>query len=96
MSETPVVTDNPALNRYEIMLGGERIGLLTYRISGDLISMLHAEIDPAHGGHGLGTVLAREALEDARARGLSVRPLCPFVAEVVRRDPEAYAGMLAR
>ncbi len=96
MSETAVVRDHPEHSRYEITLADERVGLLTYQISDNVMSMLHAEIDPAHGGQGLGTVLAREALEDARARGLSVRPLCPFVAEVVGRDPEAYSGMLAR
>lgn len=95
MPESPVVTDNPERRRYEISLEGERVGLLSYRVSGDVIAMLHAEIDPAHGGQGLGTVLAREALADARSRGLSVRPLCPFVAEVVRRDPAAYADLLA-
>jgi uncharacterized protein len=95
VSESPIVTDNAAENRYEITLGGERVGLLTYRIQDNVISMLHAEIDPAHGGQGLGTVLAREALEDARARGLLVRPRCPFVVEVVRRDPQTYADLLA-
>ena len=95
MAQTRVVTDNPERHRYEITLDGARIGLLTYQISGDVITLLHAEIDPTHGSQGLGTVLAEEALKDARSRGLSVRPLCPFVAEVVRRDPDAYAGLLA-
>ena len=95
MTPTPVVNDNPGLQRYEIALDGERVGLLTYRIAGDVITMLHAEIDPVHGGQGLGTALARGALEDARSRGLSVRPLCPFVAEVVRREPDVYADLLA-
>lgn len=96
MAEAPIVTDNADLRRYEITLGGERVGLLTYRLSGEVMTMLHAEIDPAHGGRGLGTALARGALEDARSRGLSVRPLCPFVADVVRRDPAAYADLVAR
>ena len=95
MTEAPVVTDNADRSRYEIALGQERVGLLTYRISDEVITMLHAEIDPAHGGRGLGTVLARGALEDARSRGLSVRPLCPFVAAVIRADPGAYAGLVA-
>jgi predicted GNAT family acetyltransferase len=95
MAEEPVVADNPDLHRYEITLGGERVGLLTYRVSGEVMTMLHAEIEPAHGGQGLGTALARGALEDARSRGLSVRPLCPFVAEVVRRDSAAYADIVA-
>lgn len=95
MPESPIVTDNAERHRYEISLAGERVGLLTYRVSDGVIAMLHAEIDPAHGGRGLGTVLARQALADARSRGLSVRPLCPFVADVVRRDPDAYAGLIA-
>lgn len=95
MTQTPVVTDHPERGRYEITLAGERVGLLSYRVTGNVISMLHAEIDPAHGGRGLGTVLARGALEDARSRGLAVRPLCPFVAEVVRRNPDEYATLLA-
>ena len=95
MAETPVVTDNAERERYEIALGGERVGLITYRVTGDVIAMLHAEIDPAHGGQGLGTILARGALDDARSRGLSVRPLCPFVAEVIRRDPATYSDLLA-
>jgi uncharacterized protein len=94
MSAEPVVTDHPEAGRYEIALDGERVGLLTYRRDGELITMLHAEIDPAHGGRGLGGTLARAALDDARARGLRVVPVCPFVAEVIRRDPDAYAGLV--
>lgn len=95
MDDASIVNDNPDRGRYEITLDGEPVGLLTYRVDEDVMTMLHAEIDPAHGGRGLGTVLAREALEDARTRGLSVRPLCPFVAAVVRAAPEAYAGLIA-
>jgi len=95
MAPEPTVTDNADLSRYEIALGEQRVGLLTYRVTGDVITMLHAEIDPAHGGQGLGTALARGALDDARSRGLSVRPLCPFVADLVRREPDTYATLLA-
>lgn len=95
MDEAPIVNDNPDRGRYEITLGGERVGLLTYRIGEGMMTMLHAEIDPAHGGRGLGTVLAREALEDARTRRLTVRPVCPFVAAVIRAAPEAYADLVA-
>jgi predicted GNAT family acetyltransferase len=94
MTPEPSVTDHPERGRYEIALDEERVGLLTYRIDATVITMLHAEIDPAHGGQGFGSVLVRAALEDARRRGLSVRPLCPFVAEVIRREPGAYADLL--
>ena len=41
---------------------------------------------------GLGTALVTGALDDARARGLRVVPLCPFVDAFMRRHPE-YADV---
>ncbi len=90
-----VVADHPESDRYEIALDGERVGLLTYRISADVIAFLHAEIDPARGGQGLGSQLARTALHDARGRGLRVRPLCPFVADFIERHPDEYGDLVA-
>jgi predicted GNAT family acetyltransferase len=36
----------------------------------------------------VGSQLVRGALDDLRARGLRVVPLCPFVAAYLRRHPE--------
>ena len=44
-----------------------------------VITFTHTEVDDAYEGQGLGGTLARYALDDARARGLEVRPLCPFI-----------------
>jgi uncharacterized protein len=37
----------------------------------------------------------RGALDDMRARGLKVAPVCPFVAAYIRRHPE-YADLVGR
>jgi hypothetical protein len=89
------VTDHPESHRWEIERDGERLGLLTYRRDGDVIAYLHAEIDPAHGGQGFGSQLARTALDDARARGLRIRPLCPFVADFLSRHRDEYGDLVA-
>jgi uncharacterized protein len=89
------VTDHPESHQWEIERDGERIGLLTYRLEGDVITYLHAEIDPAHGGQGLGSELARTALDDARARGLRIRPRCPFVVDFVERHEDEYRDLVA-
>jgi predicted GNAT family acetyltransferase len=82
------VADQPAREQYEIELDGERVGRLTYRLAGGMITHRHTEIDPSVGGRGLGSALVRFALDDARARGLTVMPACPFVAAFIVRHPE--------
>jgi predicted GNAT family acetyltransferase len=95
MNGEPTVRDHPESRRYEIEVDGERVGLLTYRIDGAVIAFTHAEIDPAVGGQGHGTALARAALDDARARGFAVVPQCPFVADFVARHEAEYGDLVA-
>jgi uncharacterized protein len=85
------VVDVPEESRYELRLGDRRIGLAAYRRRGDRIAFTHTEIDSACEGRGFGTRLVRAALDDARAHGLTIVPLCPFVAAIVRRHPELVA-----
>ena len=94
-SESVVVRDRPDAGRYEIVVGSERAGLVTYRVTGEVIAFLHAEIDRARRRQGLGSRLARGALDDARARGLSVQPLCPFMADFIERHPDEYGDLVA-
>lgn len=54
---------------------------------------IHTEIDSRFAGRGLGGVLAREALDDARARGLSVLPYCPFIRGWIAKHPQ-YADLV--
>ena len=63
----PTVTDVSGRRRFEIAVGGCR-----YRAPA--ISFIHTEIDPAHTGEGLGTLLVKTALDTARAEGLAVLP----------------------
>lgn len=52
------------------------------------IFLTHTEVSPALGGKGVGTQLVKKTLEDIKERGLSVVPLCPFVAAYIKRHPE--------
>jgi predicted GNAT family acetyltransferase len=83
-----VVTNNADARRYEITANGERAGLLTYRLHDDRIVFLHAEVDSKYEGHGVGSRLAREALDDVIAQGKQITPLCPFVNDYIHRHPE--------
>jgi hypothetical protein len=88
------VADRPGAQRYELLVDGEPSGFMTYRLDGDVIAMLHTEVDPEREGRGLGSELVAHALDDARARGLRVRPVCSFVVDYIRRHPD-YSDLLA-
>ncbi len=75
----PTVTDVPASDRFEIAVDGATVGFVQYRRVPGQIAFIHTEIDPAHGGEGLGAILVTAALDAARAEGLDVLPFCPFV-----------------
>ncbi|HEY1567894.1 MAG TPA: GNAT family N-acetyltransferase [Solirubrobacteraceae bacterium] len=89
------VTDNPDAARYELAVDGEGAGFVTYRESPGSIALLHAEVDPARERQGLGSALVRGALDDARARGLTVRPVCPFVAWYIETH-EDYQDLVTK
>ncbi len=90
--EVRVERDDEA-RRYEARLDGELAGTLTFRSVAGHLTLVHTEVDPAFEGRGVGAALASNALDDARARGLGVRPLCPFVAAYIGRHP-AYADLV--
>lgn len=90
-----VVTDVPDASRYEARVGDELLGIAEYRLTPDVITFLHTEVLRAAEGRGVGSHLARTALDDARTRGLRVRPLCPFIAAYIRRHPE-YRDLVVR
>jgi predicted GNAT family acetyltransferase len=86
--------DAPDHHRYELRSGDELVGFIDYRVHGDLIRLLHTEVLPAFNGQGHAGTLARSALDDARTRGRSVDPVCPYVAAYIDKHPE-YADLRA-
>lgn len=82
------VTDNPEEDRYEAFADGEFAGCTVYRLRSGRISFVHTEIEDRFEGHGIGSKLVAEALDDARKRGLGVLPFCPFVNAFIERHRE--------
>ena len=82
------VFDVPEWGRFEIHVDGKLAGFAAYRIAPGTITFTHTEIDEAYGGRGLGGTLARAALDAARARGLAVVPLCPFIRRWIERHED--------
>lgn len=82
------IEDAPERERYEARVRGEVVGFLEYRRHPGRATLVHTEVDPAFEGRGVGSALARHALDAARAEGIRVRVVCPFVTTWLRRHRE--------
>jgi uncharacterized protein len=94
-AESIAVQDNPGESRYELVLDEHVVGEILYRPAPDHVVLLHTEVFPSFEGKGLGARLVAGALDDIRARGLHVVPVCPFVRSYIRRHPD-YADLVVR
>ena len=92
--EEIVVRDNSGAGRYELFVSGELAGQATYSVSDGAMTIPHTEVRPRYEGRGLGALLARFALDDARRRGLRVVPACSFITAYIARHPE-YGDLVA-
>jgi uncharacterized protein len=91
-----VVQDNSEELRYELLADGTVVGAILYRRSPpDTVALVHTEVSPSLEGRGLGARLVAGTLDDVRARGLHVVPICPFVRAYIRRHPE-YGDLVVR
>ena len=80
--------------RYEGFVGDTLAGFVEYEDVDGERAVLHTQVLDAFEGEGIGSALARGVLDDLRARGIKVRPFCPFVAGWIRRHPD-YLDVVA-
>jgi predicted GNAT family acetyltransferase len=89
------VQDNPAKSRYEASDDtGVVAGFAQYTMRDGTLVFTHTEVDDAFEGRGVGSALARGALDDVRERGLPVRPDCEFIRGYIEKHEE-YADLVA-
>lgn len=82
-----VFHDNATRHRYEMEVDGH-VAFVRYARKPGVITFIHTEVPEGLAGRGIGSKLARRALEAARAEGLKVVPVCPFIAAWMKRHPE--------
>jgi uncharacterized protein len=76
--------------RFEATVDGHA-GRLDYSVQGDVMTIVHTEVDPALEGRGVAGALVRAALDHARASGLKVRAACEYAASYLDRHPETMS-----
>jgi predicted GNAT family acetyltransferase len=83
---TVQVTHHPEESRYEAHVDGELAGFAVYQLADGLVVFTHTEVDERFEGQGVGSALARFALDDVREQGdRKVLPLCPFIKGWIAR-----------
>ena len=92
---TDVATSHhPELHRYEARVDGELAGFAEYQLTDRLVIFTHTEVDDRFEGRGVGSALARFALDDVRAEGSrKVLALCPFIKGWIEKHPD-YADLV--
>jgi uncharacterized protein len=88
-SDSPDVRHEPDRSRFAVYLTGEDVpATARYARDGDTLTLLSTHVPESAEGGGVGSALARAALEYARNEGLRVVPRCPFMASYIKRHAE--------
>jgi uncharacterized protein len=82
------ITNNDAERRWEARLDGELAGYAEYGSSPSRIVFTHTVVDPQFEGRGIGSALAKAALDAAIAADKRIVPYCPFISAYLRRHHE--------
>ena len=74
--------------RYSAVVDGQEAEM-TYTRSGESTIIIdHTGVPDALRGRGIGQALVQRGVEDARAEGKTIIPLCPFAKAQIARRPE--------
>ena len=87
------VTDHTSRLRFELVEDG-KLAYADYRREGKVLVIPYVEADPALRGRGTAGRLMTGMLDQLRARGEKVRPVCSYAAAWIQRHPE-YHDLLA-
>ena len=81
------VIHNETASRYELTEDGAT-AFASYRRHGDVLTFDHTVTPLELRGRGIASRVVKVALDDVRARGLTIVPECSFVEAYVARHPE--------
>jgi predicted GNAT family acetyltransferase len=84
---TIAVRHEPDRSRYAATVDGME-AVADYHQRGNVIAFTHTGVPAEIQGRGVGSALARKALDDARAAGNQVIPSCAFFEEYMKEHPE--------
>ena len=89
MSEMDVKReDGPTGGRYLVTIEGHTAEMTYSKAGQTRIIIDHTGVPDALRGQGAGQARGQRAVEDARAAGIKIIPLCPFAKAQIEKHPE--------
>lgn len=89
------MTRNEDRNRFEIRTEDGRLaGFAEYAARAGVVEFTHTVVKDEYEGQGIGSKLARAALDEVRGSGDKVVPTCPFIKSWIEKHPD-YQDLLA-
>ena len=89
MTETAIVRDDtPKGGRYTISINGETAEMTYSRAGATRIIIDHTGVPESMRGLSIGLRLVEAAVNDARAEGFKIIPLCPFAKATLDKHAE--------
>ena len=86
------VERNDDLSRYEGRIDGELITVVNYVRRVNVLDITHTRTRIRWRGRGMAGKVTAAALEDIRAQGWRVHPICPYTVSFLDQHPE-YAQL---
>lgn len=80
------VKNNQHANRYEMRVGDD-FATVDYRLEGSKLIILHVEVPEALHNRGLASELMYDVVADAKARHLTIVPVCSYAVAYLERHP---------
>ena len=87
------INRNESDHRYEATVEGGLAGFAAYDLDERTVIFTHTVVQTEFEGRGVGSALAKYALEHSRSRSRTVVPVCEFIAAYIGRHPE-YQDLL--
>jgi predicted GNAT family acetyltransferase len=95
MSDDTTVTRNDDSRRFEVRTAdGSLAGYAEYAPGDGVREFTHTVVGDEFEGQGIGSQLARAALDQTRAEGLGVVPTCAFIRGWIEKHPD-YQDLVA-
>ena len=85
------VVDDPEAHAFVARLDdGTQAGAAYYRRRAGVVIFTHTIVESEFEGRGIGSQLAKGALDAVREAGEKIQPLCPFIRAYVDKHPEYH------
>jgi len=93
MDDVKLQLDDRNHGAFTISEDGEQLGEMVVSVAGTNLTVYHTEVAEKAGGRGYAKKMLVAMVAYARAKGLKVIPLCPYVHAQFKRHPDEYADV---